>query len=278
MDTLSVWPWRLCRVLHTIMGMKDEERPSSTLSAVLTQDWEEWGCPRFCSSLSETSKNEIKQPDTSVLENSLFKRWRWSSKLNYRLSHENVPSPSSVRREEVTSLFEKRKIGKVGKNLNMVWSGFFLGFSRIVFAYINTFTYSRCERGKSPFLRRGEPEMKIQYGGAKIMLVSAAMLIYFHCCSWGHREKRLSYFPLLGFKLFFLSQKPFFFFAECLFFQRGVQFNESFIFIHHVVYLGLHKHLLLRRIPEETEVTQAYSLLYLRTTQQYFLGISIFTL
>lgn len=85
--------------------------------------------------------------------------------------------------ERRSGLFLKRKIGKVGKNLKMVWSGFFPGFSRIVFAYINTFTYSRCERGKSPFLRRGEPETKIQYEGAKIMLVSAAMLIYFHCYS-----------------------------------------------------------------------------------------------
>ena len=32
-------------------------------------------------------------------------------------------------------------------------------------------------------------EMKIQYESAKIMLVSAAVSIYFHCYGCGHREK-----------------------------------------------------------------------------------------
>lgn len=115
MDTLSVSPWRLCSALQTITGMKDEEWPPSTPSAVLTQDLggggggAEGSCPRFPSGLFETSKNQKKQPDTSVLETSLSKGEGGAAKLIYHVSLENVPSPSplSVRRGEVSALFEK---------------------------------------------------------------------------------------------------------------------------------------------------------------------------
>lgn len=47
---------------------------------------------------------------------------------------------------------------------------------------------------------------------SKIMPISTAVLIFFHSYGRGHREKRLSYFPLLGLKTPLSFPEVFFFF------------------------------------------------------------------
>ena len=214
------------------------------------------------------------------MRNLLGEKWRWIGHLIYCSFLPFIPSPKSVRKREVKSLFEKenreswQEFEEDGLNCIFSWI-----FKNSICMYKYFYVILKVKEENDHFFEKGQA--RVENTGMKVLKECKCLLSRFTFTVMpGVQRTEILLFSSTRPQPPFFLRSLFCVFCKipspCLFFQYSVQFNTSFIFIHYFVYLGLHKHLVLR-IPEGTQVTQASSPLYLRTTQ-YYLGISIFTL
>lgn len=178
------------------------------------------------------------------------------------LLHPYCCPPKKV--HQYRSLFE-RKQGKVGKNLKE--DGLNCGFPWIFKNSICINTYHLKVKEENDHFEKGQARDKIPLSEKFKSSVTLCCSLELLSLSWQRaRRKEVKLFPHSRTQA--LSQKSILYFCKsqipCLLFQCSVQFNTSFIFFI-VLYIGLHKYLILR-IPEDIEVPQAYFPLYLRTT------------